>query len=217
MIIAVANPKGGVGKTKLATNIAVELYDRELRPKYIDGEKYGPNAEKLSKFDGRIPTYVAKTYDEILLAIQDNRRTADCVVLDLPGLDDATELFELCTPADLIIIPMQTSQVDLDQTKPFLKLIKAEQLRTGGAPETSLVFTYTRKNDRTARAYRRAMAPLGIPIAMTQIRRLDQYRDYTCVMRDPLLDEVEAATDVRALIDEIIWPKLSPLGSVGNG
>lgn len=216
MNIACACPKGGVSKTNIAVNMVVELYDRGLRAKYVDAEPRGPNAKSLSEFEPAIPTYRVTNYDELQLAIQDNAEQTDCVVIDLPRID-AAPLFKLCTICDFVIIPMQTSQRDLDQTKPFLKLIKAQQLGNGGSPEAALVFTYTRKGDRSAKAYRRAMAPLGIPIAQTQIRRLDHYKDNTCVMRDPRLDTKGAATDIRTLIDEIITPKLVLVGDVVHG
>ena len=103
---------------------------------------------------------------------------------------------------------MQTSQRDLKQTKPFLKLLRAQQLRTGGTPEAIIVFTFTRQRDLSARSYRRALQPLEFPIARSEIRRLDDYRDNDCVMRDPKLDIRSAASDIRKLIDELITPKL---------
>lgn len=208
MIITIASPKGGVGKTATAINIVVELWIRGMRPRFIDGEPHGPNAKVVSDFEPLIPTYRATTYDELELAIEDNREQSDYVVIDLPGIKP-DPLFTLCTPADLLIIPMQTSERDLRQIKPFLKLIKAQQLRTGGLPEASLIFTFTRQRDLSARSYRQALQPLGIPIAETEIRRLDDYRDNACVMRDPLLNARGAATDIRSLIDELISPRIS--------
>ncbi len=216
MIIAVASPKGGVGKTVTAINIAVELYDRGLRPKFVDGEPHGPNAKVIAHVEPNIPTYNATTYDEIDNALEDRPAETDSVVMDLPGIKP-DPLFALCTPADLLIIPMQTSERDLKQTKPFLKLIKAQQLRTGGTPEATLVFTFTRQRDLSARSYRRALEPLGVPIARSEIRRLDDYRDNDCVMRDPKLDVRGAAADVRSLIDELITPRLSTAKEAVHG
>lgn len=208
MIIAYASPKGGVGKSTAAINTVVELYDRGLHPKYVDAEKYGPNAKVVSKVESHIPTYNAMNPDEIDNAIQDKPGETDCVIMDLPK-SDADVLFALCEGANCLIIPMVTSQKDVTQLKPFLKLVKAQQLRSGGMPEAALLFTFTRIRSRSARAYRRALQPLGFPIATTQIRQLDDYMENDCVMRDPKLNALDAATDIRRMIDELITPKLS--------
>ena len=86
MIIAVASPKGGVGKTVTAINIAVELYDRGLRPKFLDGEPHGPNAKALAEFESGVPTYKVGSYDDIVNAIEDRPGETDSVVMDLPGI-----------------------------------------------------------------------------------------------------------------------------------
>ena len=216
MIIAFASPKGGVGKTTASINIAVELFDRGLRPKFVDGEPHGPNAKVIADVEPKIATYSATTYDEIENAIEDRPGETDSVVMDLLGIEPGP-LFSLCTQADLLVIPMQTSERDLKQTKTFLKLVKAQQLRTGGAPEATIVFTFTRHRDLSARSYRRALEPRGFPIARSEIRRLDDYRDNECVMRDPKLDVRGAATDIRSLIDELITPRLLGAKEAAHG
>ncbi|MCA9214081.1 MAG: ParA family protein [Planctomycetales bacterium] len=215
MIIGFANPKGGVGKSTLAINTAIELFDLGNRVAFIDAESGGPNAEIIKRIEPKVGSFVETRLEQIDSRVQKERVTNDYIVIDTPGkLGD--EITALCLIADLIIISMKTSEKDLRQAKPFIQTIKAFQAKTKGSPQAMLVFTFTRKNDVTARSFRKQMQPLGMPIAKTEIRCLDCLRDNHCVMRGIDEDDRGAAQDIRNLLSEI-KTRSTTLKEIGNG
>ena len=188
-------------------NLAVELHDAGQAVGFIDAEPKGPTASVLNKIEPAIPTRSATSLEAIDDAIAELRGERRVLVIDTPGTS-ADELIGLCLLVDFVLIPLQPSDKDLQQVKPFLKLIKAYQINTGGKPEATIVFTFTRRRDVTARSYRRELSPLGIEIARTEIRRLDDYRDNHIVMRELEHDARGAAGDIRSLVAEVIADRL---------
>lgn len=164
MIIAIANPKGGVGKTTLSLNLAVELFDRGRTVGFIDAEEKGPSAKAVEQVEPAIVVRTATTLCDIHDVVSDLQATCSDIIVDTPG-SGADELIGIGMFVDFIVIPMQPSEKDWEQAKPFLKLLKAYWMNTGGKPRAGIVFTFTRHGDVTANAFRTALQPLGIPIA----------------------------------------------------
>ena len=58
--IVVLSGKGGVGKTTIATNLAISFAKRKLAAGVLDVDIYGPNVPKLLGLEGQRPTVVEK-------------------------------------------------------------------------------------------------------------------------------------------------------------
>lgn len=208
VVIAAVNTKGGVGKSMIMTNAAIELFDRGFRVSFMDGEEGHPNGEVLSQFEPKLDVWWSTTLEEIDDEIEKRRSEFDVILVDTPG-KSGDAVTALCLLADLVIVPLQTSKRDLRQAAPVIKRIRKVKKATGGRPLAYIVLNCTRKRDRAARIYREQLTPLGLPIAETQIRRLDDYKDHDVVMRDPDLNQEGAATDIRSFVDEVIARELS--------
>ena len=207
LVIGLVNTKGGVGKSMLASNIVVALNDQGLRTALIDAEPEAPTAKALNRFDDAIETRHATKLEHIDDAAVELLKTHDVVVVDAPGkTGDAVSTISVI--ADLVLIPLQTSKRDLRQVRPVIKRIQIIQRKLAGKPIVSLILNFTRKRDVAARIFREQLEPLGIPIARTQIRRLDDYRDNDVVMRDEEGTR-DAADDIRSLITETVFPVLN--------
>lgn len=215
LVIAAANTKGGVGKSTITMNSAIELLDRGFRVSFMDGEEGHPTGDALRRFEPKLDVWSSTQLEDIDDQIEKRRNEFDIILVDTPG-KTGDAVTGLCLLADLILVPLQTSKRDLRQAAPVVRRIRQVQKVTGGRPAAQLVLNFTRKRDRSAKAYREQLIPLGIPIANTQLRRLDDYKDNDVVMRDAELNKEGAASDIRTLLDEVVVPWLD-FSKAANG
>ena len=123
MIIALTSEKGGVGKSTVATNIAVALasggYVGAAKDVIlIDADKQSTSSNWASDRGDVKDTVLAQVnvvqkYDNIKPALQDLSRRYDIVVVDCAGRD-SREMRSALLAADIAIIPVRCSQPDLD-------------------------------------------------------------------------------------------------------
>ena len=189
----------------LATNTVVELLDRGFRVSFMDGEEGMPTGNALQQIEPELDIWSSTKLEEIDNHIQKRIGQYDVIVVDTPG-KAGDVVASVCLLADLLIIPLQTSKRDLRQAKPVIRKVLTVQKAMQGKPAASLVLNFTRRRDVSARIYRNELIPLGLPVAQSQIRRLDCYKDNDTVMRDPSLNSDGAATDIRSLVDELVAP-----------
>ena len=222
LVVAFLNTKGGVGKSTLAAHFAVELFDRGLATALIDADPQGTSINHVRTAEPALESLAATELEQIDAAIAELGTRSDVIVLDSPGkTGDAVTVISFLS--DVAIIPLQPSEADVLASPPVLALIKASQRSRDGKPQPWIVFNLTRKRDVVARQYREQHAgQSAIPIAQTQIRRLDDYRDAyglrTVATRDTS-DQSGAGQDIRDLIDEVLGEQLGALTSnkVANG
>ena len=209
-VIGFCNSKGGPGKTTLALNATVELFDQGRRVAFIDAEEYGPNAEALNGYDDRIATRSETTTLGIDDALEELKQHHDIIILDSPGKTSGDEVATICALADLVIVPMKTSRKDIRQTKPVLRMIKHCQLRQSGNPDMVIVFNETREKSIAARAYRKQFTEAGFHVADAEIRAYDYHRDNDFVTRNPDAKQNgdKCAQDIFNLVYEVIQPRL---------
>lgn len=200
----------------IAANVVVELNDKNFPTALIDAEPDFPTAKRLLRFDPQLVAVAAHKLEEIQDSTRELKAKGYNIVIDTPG-NDSEQLTAVCLLSDVLIIPMQTAEQDLIQTKTVLTLVRTLQMRTGGAPLAYLVFTQTSAGDLAATQLRKDLAPLDIPIANTQIRSLKKYQRNISVMRDPKLNTAGEADDIRALLDELVMPHLKIGKGVANG
>lgn len=61
-VIAIASGKGGVGKSSLTVNLAVELAKRGLKVGLLDGDVYGHSIPRALGIEGKRPTAIDQTF-----------------------------------------------------------------------------------------------------------------------------------------------------------
>ena len=108
-IICVANRKGGVGKTTLATNLAVALNNKG-KSILIDADEQ-QSASKWAK--QRNDMECIGVHSDILTKLEEIDSKYDYILIDVAGRD-STIFRESLLVANTLIVPIQPSLLDLD-------------------------------------------------------------------------------------------------------
>lgn len=124
MIIDVAHTKGGVGKSTIATNLAIEmdadLLDLDIQNSSIGFSRLGP--KRANNF---IRGQVQQQSDLNFLSAYKGTKDKHLIV-DSGGYDSAI-VRQLIIASDLIITPVAVSQVELMGLQNFDKVIRAAE------------------------------------------------------------------------------------------
>jgi chromosome partitioning protein len=140
-IIAVAQRKGGVGKTTLAISIAAEFHRRAKDIAVIDTDPQRSACQWAQPGYLQFPVYEMILADQTVLNwVRELNRVAqshDYVVVDTAPSDRA--LGASIVVANLVIIPCTPSGLDLEATAATLEIIDKARGRRLGYPHLILV------------------------------------------------------------------------------
>jgi chromosome partitioning protein len=131
--LLIANPKGGCGKTTLATNVAGFLAGKRQRVAIADDDPQ----QSASFWLGRRPALFPK----ILPAPADarDRKDFDWIVVDSPAGLHGDQLRDEVRRADAVLIPLTPSVFDMAATARFLHTIAEYKAVKGGELPIGLV------------------------------------------------------------------------------
>lgn len=121
-VVAVVNPKGGVGKTTLATNLAGYYAASAHRTMLGDFDRQQSARHWLTL---RPAGVVAIDSWDINGSIARPPRGVTHVVLDTPAQITGKRLSEVLRVADRIVVPLQPSMFDVMATRRFLDELEA--------------------------------------------------------------------------------------------
>lgn len=123
--IVVMNPKGGCGKTTLATNLASHYALRGATALLIDNDPIGYSSRWLERrpgsartvhgMSGRGATYQTKRLRQLPIP-----RGTDTIIIDTPAALDRQQIAKLSYNADCILVPVIPSAFDLDYVTRFI-------------------------------------------------------------------------------------------------
>ena len=159
-VVVIANPKGGVGKTTLATNVAGYFASRGHPVMLGDADRQQSSRLWL----GLRPTGARSVSSWELNAELIGRppRGTTHVVLDTPaGLHDAS-FNEVLKLADKIIVPLQPSIFDIFATRAFLDQLAAH--RRAGKVQVGIVGMRVDARTIAADKLRDFVEGLGLPV-----------------------------------------------------
>ncbi|SCY45225.1 chromosome partitioning protein [Nitrosospira sp. Nl5] len=124
--ILVANPKGGCGKTTLATNLAAYLAGQNQRVAMWDLDRQKSSLDWLALRAAELPAITSLDADrnEINPVIPDNN---DWLVLDSPAGIHGKNLAQALKLAHKIVVPVQPSIFDMAATRDFLDRLMEEK------------------------------------------------------------------------------------------
>lgn len=219
--ITLLNPKGGSGKTTLATNLACHFAGRGRATVLFDYDAQGSSSRWLEIRPPELPSIhgvpafretAGKTRTWQLRVPAGTER----VIVDTPASVTGPKLDDLIQRSDCILVPVLASPIDLDAFMKFaLTLGRNPRIRSGDA-RVAVIANRVGRNTRYFKTLRNALsdADLGAPMEyVTTLRDTQQY--VRACARGYGISELDSAR-LAPVLDE--WePLLAWLGSSPEG
>lgn len=161
-VVAIVNPKGGVGKTTLATNLAGAFASGGHRTMLGDFDRQQSARDWLALR----PASVAPIESWEQSELRRPPRGVTHVVLDTPAQIDSARLAALARVADRLLVPMQPSMFDMLAMQRFLvDLRELLRRRPALAGRVAVVGVRVDARTRAADEFARFVRGLGLPVA----------------------------------------------------
>ena len=162
--IVILNPKGGCGKTTLATNLASHLALRGSRPLLIDNDPKGYTTQWLrSRPHDSLPiagmTCDSSGEDTARGALRIPRQI-DTIVVDTPAALVDRDIGQLTQAADCILVPVLPSAFDVHSSTRFIANLL---VRTEFEKPIAVIANRTRQNTKSLEMLLRALASFDTP------------------------------------------------------
>ncbi len=131
--ILIANPKGGSGKTTLATNIAGWLAGKRQRVALLDADPQQSSSQWLARRPVLFPPIAGFAGEAGKKALKDIG--AQWLVIDSPAGVHGDPLRDAIKRADAMVVPVSPSAFDAMATNRFLQQVaEYKAVREGGLP-----------------------------------------------------------------------------------
>jgi chromosome partitioning protein len=170
--VTVLNPKGGSGKTTVATNLAACFAAAGHRPALMDLDPQGSSARWLQKRPKESPPIhgiAAYSRSSTVTRRWQLRVPPQCtiVVVDTPAAIDAQYLPEITRGADAILVPVMPSDIDIHAAAKCIAdlLLVAKIRRSDG--RIGIIANRVRSNTLISQSLMRFLASLDIPLVAT--------------------------------------------------
>lgn len=167
--IVVLNPKGGCGKTSIATNLASYYSLRGAMPTLLDCDPQGASMRWLEKRTRlRPPIHGIAAYRNSLSVTRSWQQRVPQetrhIIVDTPAGLDAPQIHDLIYEASNLIIPVLPSPIDIRFAARFIaELLLVAQLDRR-AVRVGIVANRTRRNTKSLRQLMRFLSSLKIPV-----------------------------------------------------
>lgn len=162
-VIAILNQKGGVGKTTLSINIARALQKGEFNVVLVDADPQGSARDWNDANDGKVLPVLGLDRKSLPADIK-NITGFDFAIVD--GAPQTKELaIAAIKAADVVLIPVQPSSLDIWATNDLLSLIQERQEMTDGKqPKAAFIVSRQIQNTTVGHEVRTVLAESGIKV-----------------------------------------------------
>lgn len=194
--ILVANPKGGAGKTTIATNLAGYLAGKHQRVVILDMDRQRSSARWLSRRPRGFPEVRGA------LPVTDKQIIRDYapqwLIVDAPAGVHGAELAALVKSADAVLVPVSTSTFDFEATADFLAELSALKPVKEGRRALAIIGSKVDSRTVAAADLDAFLAPLSLDV-LTHVRDSQLYvhaaRDGLSIFDQPRSRAEEAWSD----------------------
>jgi chromosome partitioning protein len=196
--ILVLNPKGGCGKSTLATNLASYYATQGKQVALVD---YDPQQSSLDWLARRPPqraeiTGVAGFED----GLKHLPRSADIAVIDAPARSHGKELTKLLHHAETILVPVLPSTIDMQATGRFLEELLATPSIKSKKAKIAVLANRVRENTLIFDDLDAYLNELKVPYIATLREAQNYVRAYT------------RGLGIHELPEYLSWPDLDEWG-----
>jgi len=170
--IIVLNPKGGSGKTTIASNLAACYAASGHRPALMDLDPQGSSMRWLRKRPEESPAIHGIAGFERSAAVTRSwqlRIPAECtaVIVDTPAALDAHSFPEVTRGADAVLVPVMPSDIDIHATaKCIADLLLVAKIRRS-EHRIGIIANRVRANTLVSQSLLRFLTSLDIPLVAT--------------------------------------------------
>lgn len=166
----VANPKGGSGKTTLATNLAGYFARNGKRVILSDMDRQASSLNWLERRSTSLPLIQGLNGRNANL----DSLKADVTVIDSPAGLRGDKLSDAVKAVDWVIVPMQSSIFDINATQDFLEILKAEKAVRKERTFVAMVGMRVAARTKAANNLERYLSESGFPV-MGFLRNAQMY------------------------------------------
>ncbi len=210
-IIAIANLKGGVGKSTLSQNLGVSLKKRKHSVCIIDTDTEQKSTvewgeRRAAKEHDLVPVYLVQE-ERLAKEVSEYSKKHDFVLVDgSPALSEvATKIMMV---ADLVLVPVMPSGNDYGALEKFL--VRFDDVRAmlqARGVQLDLAVVLNGYNDRVIvnKAISEAIKKLEVPVLKTEIAHRAAYQEANLTGTGVLeLSDRKAMQEIEMLTDEIL-------------
>jgi chromosome partitioning protein len=160
MIWALANSKGGVGKSTLATHLAVWLHEKGRRIAFVDSDVQGSSSAWLKEAAPEIQPVRLLTAEDVVAQLPQIQ--AEEIVIDGPaGLSEVTRA--ILYLADIAILPCGPSILDLRAVIEAVGIIRQIQAMRADLPKMVIVPNKLQAQYRLSKELVQTIKAQGMP------------------------------------------------------
>jgi len=205
--IAVANQKGGTGKTTLALNLAAGLH-RRGSTLVLDADPQASISQwaAMGGGSGHLPAVQPAAQHDVPARIAQGTREHRYVVIDCPPTLHTATVGDVLNSVDVLLVPIQPSPVDLWASVDITAAVRRSRQRN---PRLKAFVVLNQLDSRNAlsRSMHEALAELEFPTLRAGLARRAAYRsaavEGTSVYGLGHRGKA-AAREVEALIEELL-------------
>lgn len=205
-IIAVANSKGGVGKSTTAVHLAAWLHDQGYKVVLADCDTQQSSSEWIREACPGVRAVRLDNPDHILNELPILAQEADYVVADGPGSQTETSR-ALLLRADIAIVPCKASMLEVRALAKATEVLRQAQDIRGGVPRAIIILSMVGKHYRLTKDMKEAAAALNLPMAKTPMILRQIYADAPgqgAVVWNLGARAREASEEVKRIFSEIL-------------
>lgn len=206
-VIVLASTKGGVGKTTLTMSLADGLARRD-QTVVLDSDPQQSALQWWSVADGekRLGFRVEAADKAVVTAIEEARSRHGFVVVDCPPSFNAHQTREALTQADVVLLPMQPSPVDLWAGAHVAEWVRDARNVNPGL-RAFIVLNQVEPNTRLWRGIKEVLDELELPTLQTSVRRRAVFRHAALIGGSVYTigkQGRDAAAEIENLIKEVL-------------
>lgn len=170
--ILILNPKGGSGKTTLATNLAASFAVSGSWPALMDLDAQGSSMRWLSKRPNeQAPIYGIAGFSRSTAVTRSWQlrvpRDCDPLIIDTPAALETHDLPEITRGADIILVPVMPSDIDIHTaTKCIADLLLVAKIKRSD-DRIGIIASRVRSNTLVSQSLMRFLMSIDIPLIAT--------------------------------------------------